>query len=224
MGPDGGRKGLGRGAAFASGRPIWITAAPPCSAPFPFHLLGPLPLSDDLARGCCIDCTKGAISVIYFFVCFLFFFLLLLYGIFCKIEIFNLVCTKSRGKQRAGFSASAWAADTGGVVGWTMVGCSCPSSPCWDAEGRNPPPFAEQPRAELLPRSTAGARWRLGVLHSSPVYLYMCAATTHVYKARHTCGCICVYVYSDVYTECVRGCVCVCELFKSKTCIKKRFG
>lgn len=92
MGPSG-EMGLGEEPPFSPmGEP---RSAWPCPSALPF--LGPLPLSDDVARGCCIDCTKGAVSVTSFIFCcrrrlFCFFVLFRSKAYFVKWRFFPSVC------------------------------------------------------------------------------------------------------------------------------------
>jgi len=128
MGPSG-EMGLGEEPPFSpTGEP---RSASLCPSPLP--CLGPLPLSDDVARGCCIDCTKGAVSVTSFFFFFsvvvvvLFLCFVSFEGIFCKMELFSLgLC--------AGVGAGAQQL-LQEVRGGMEDGRSRPPSACRGAEG-----------------------------------------------------------------------------------------
>lgn len=99
-----------------------------------------------------------------------------------------------------------------------MMGWSCPSFP--EAGGCLPLRKSLE-SSVLLP----GHSWE--DLVCSSLALCICVRLdTHLYGANHTCGCICVCMYIATYILSVRawGCVCACELFKSKTCTKPRFG
>lgn len=109
------------------------------------------------------------------------------------------------------------AADMGHVCCWRGDdGIELPVLPLLPCQAWGMSPFVKEPGATLLPRQDAVGIW----CASLQPCLCVCVPDAHIYGAKHTCGCICVYVYSDVYTECVCVGVCVCELFKSKTCTK----
>lgn len=129
MGPSG-EMGLGEEPPFSpTGEP---RSASLCPSPLP--CLGPLPLSDDVARGCCIDCTKGAVSVTSFF--FFFFLLLLLFcffvsfrskAYFVKWSFFSLGLCAGVGAGAQQLLQEVW--------GGMEDGRSRPPSACRGAEG-----------------------------------------------------------------------------------------
>lgn len=187
MGPSG-EMGLGEEPPFSpTGEP---RSASLCPSPLP--CLGPLPLSDDVARGCCIDCTKGAVSVTSFF----FFFLLLLLfcffvsfrskAYFVKWSFFHSVCA------------------LGSALG--LSSCCRRCGVGWRTDGAALPPPAEVLKAEKCARSRGRA-----LPPAAP-------CSTYIEQAVHVGVYVCMYIATYILSVCVG--VCVRELFKSKPCIK----